>query len=156
MPEWFDYLTFFQGKEDMSIREEKYESRIIRGFPVNTKLARYVMENAPSLRKEAYITTMDDYRARIKFQLKSIQVGNNIREPYLSSWPKFAETIIAHDYIGAQFNKRRNFKKLEAAAANVVAKLESPAEKVSALYEFIARNVEWNGRFTLFSDDQFD
>ena len=96
IPEWYNYVTLKQGAP-LTIEEVEsttgnlyvpgYRTRtgafgqnevVQRGRDaVEAKIYvhRYVLEDAPAMKSESYITTMDDYLSKIRFQL------NNVRFP---------------------------------------------------------------------------
>lgn len=155
---YFSYALLFEGGEYMDktplagggtlLKKGDTKIRILNG--------RYIMENAPGLREEAYVTTMDDYRARIRFQLSEILRPGGYRETYMSTWEELADELLQDPYFGERFLKKRNFKKLVEAAMPYVEKANSEEEKIKATYDFIARQVSWDESYGIFTDRSLD
>ena len=86
IPEMLDYVTQFQGSKSPDINESDDTRMQLRfrweeaGFSRSRKRLlrmqavkrRWVMKDVPALREEPFMTTPDDYRAMLRFQLARI------------------------------------------------------------------------------------
>lgn len=156
IPEFFDYIFLFQSKND--INKTSLESdggidpRLGSAKIINKS---YIMKDMPALREESYVTTMDDYRARIKFQLRAFIPGNGqLTEMFLSNWKELAESFILDESFGKQYLKKNKYKKLLAAAAPYMVKAKTQKEKIKAAQKFINDNVAWDGDYGIYVRDR--
>ena len=142
----FSYKFFFQGNEGMELISDKNGVRFFKGEHGTCRLSngKYVMENLPALKPEPYITTMDDYRARIRFQMSEIN-----RDTLFKSWDSLQENLLDMGSFGKQFMEEGNFEKISEAAKKEIGKPGSETEKVNALYGFLLDNIKWNGIFSV-------
>lgn len=166
IPEWYDYIFINQGRKfDIEEREQRPETiRIPSGNTANSRgggavranvnKCRFVMENVPALKEEAYVTTMDDYRARMRFQLRSIKYPQSYVQPILTDWVTLAKELNESDYFGKQVAKKKNQKALLEALEPAWAKAgaESKEEKALLAYEFLNQTIEWSGEYTITTD----
>ncbi len=141
IPEYLDYKVFFQG------------SRLISKYG-GSPSSRWVLENIASLKPEPYITTLDDYNERLRFQL----VGYYIHNPavsgpeyksILTSWKSLSEELWAHTYFGSQIKKR-------GVAKEILDKLrvsgKKDLEELKTIYQWVAQNINWNDDHQFIAD----
>ena len=149
VPEWYDYTFIKQGRPfDISERNMSMESFYVpSGFGsagnMNVKVAknRFVMRVVPALKEESYITTMDDYYARIRFQLSSIRYPDVPIKQVMSTWPDVAKELWEEDKFGGQLKRKRNYDDAWNAAQPTLANATTPEEKCQAIYDFVLANV---------------
>jgi hypothetical protein len=58
------------------------------------------MKNVAALKDEPYITTLDNYRAGIEFQLKRIKYDDNTSESYIDDWFQFVTKMTERENFG--------------------------------------------------------
>ncbi|MBV6654563.1 MAG: DUF3857 domain-containing protein [Mameliella sp.] len=110
---------------------------------------RFVMKNAPAIEQEAYLTTIEDYRARIRFQLSEQRNGTIVRQ-VLTSWEETARTLIEEEDFGRFYQKKRYFKALYEAAQPVIQAIEDPMTKAKSIYRFLGDKIVWDDYFGYF------
>ncbi|MFX0140520.1 MAG: DUF3857 domain-containing protein, partial [Candidatus Hodarchaeota archaeon] len=73
IPEFLNYIMIYQGTDSFDVYESETYSRQIKYFlrknTTNFTINRWAMRDVPALRREPFITTLDDYRMMIRFQL---------------------------------------------------------------------------------------
>lgn len=168
IPIWFDYLFLTNGRSP-EISEQERLTKNFRVTRYTTKQAgrlgsvrqasgtttmsgevtryRFVMENVPALKEEAFITTMDDYRASLRFQLQVIQFPDQPVDQILSSWPDVAKRLLTSTSFGLQFEKKRNQKQLLEVLAPHLPADGTPSEKALAAYYYLQDALEWDGSY---------
>ncbi|MCB0587617.1 MAG: DUF3857 domain-containing protein, partial [Phaeodactylibacter sp.] len=159
IPEWYDYIFLNQGRPADVVENDTRQKPIRLPGSTSTLQAgvnfhRFVMENVPAMKEEAYVTTMDDYLARIRFQLRSIKYPNSYLQNVLSDWPTLARELNESEYFGKQITKRKNQKALleilEPAWAEAGA--ESQEEKALLAYQYLNKVMKWNDLYSITSD----
>jgi len=165
IPEWFEYVSFNQGKSP-EIAKESINKRLAvprqevvtnreslsgrgsyrTGGSVDATIVktRYYMENIPALKPERFITTMEDYYAKLSLQLQYIKYPDSPFRDVTTNWTKVAKELDDSPSFGDQINKKRNTKKIMAAIAPKLATAKSDEEKIAIIYSFISQNVDWN------------
>lgn len=146
------FITLFEGGEYLQkVKEDKEGSWLAFGdtrFLFGEKMFRMV--NSPPLKEEAFITTMEDYQTRIRLQLKEIVHADGYKEQVLSTWEKAAQDLDQNENFGALYKRKRFFKQLIDDLDPVVNSLNSPREKMEAVYQFITGRVKYNSRDGMF------
>lgn len=146
------FVTLFEGGDYLKkVKEDKEGTWMAHGpttFLAGENLFRMV--NSPALKKEAFITTMEDYRVRVRLQMSEVIHAGGFKEQILSTWEKAAGNLNINENFGAFYHKKRFFKQLAADLEPIVAPLASPKEKMEAIYQFISENVRYNDRDGVF------
>ena len=172
IPEWFRYVTISQGENLVqsntsqsrkSVRVPAYTATVSGTRQAGTttrdamiKEYHYWAKDVPALRSQDYITTMDDYYAKIRYQLAAFQWPNETPEPVLSSWEVVAGGLWDSDNFGKQITRQGNFKRLRAAVEPSLAGITENDEKVRIIYNFLAKNVNWDNSFGILARESLD
>ncbi|AMM50988.1 hypothetical protein TH61_07045 [Rufibacter sp. DG15C] len=162
IPEYYEYKNFVQGYEPMVVNEVLPGSMTVTttqressggniGVSSNTTSSsenvrtvnhRWVMKDVPAITAESYITTIQDYIAKIEFELEWIRYPYEMAKRVAGNWNKLTDEFLLEDRFGAQLNRTGYFK-------NEVASLQSvkdTLEKVNTIYDYVKKNVKWNGK----------
>ena len=153
----FSYITLFEGAEEMEKTEEG-DMTILRSgdSEMQIKSGYYLMQNAPAFKNEAYITTIDDYRARIRFQLQEAKFLDGSKKTFLSTWEEVAENFMDDREFGWQFTKKKYFKNLAEAAAPLLNGVKDEKERANIIYTFLADRMDWNGKYGIYAKRTLD
>ena len=109
---------------------------------MTTEQHRWVIRNAPAFRQEPYMTTANDYLARITFELAGIQMPNEPYRDLADSWEKKNRVLLESDLFGLAL-KHGDF--LAAAIKPLVAQYPDPAARAAAVRELVLKNVKYDG-----------
>ncbi len=164
IPEWFHYVSFDQGLSPKIERSETSRtmstSRLRNSFDtsssagslsVNVEVTRYIVENAPALKREPFITTMRDYYSKLSLQLQFVKFPNSVGENVTGNWEKVAKDLEQNLKFGVQLNKKRFTRDLVAAIDPLLADDESDEEKISTIYSYLSQNIQWNKEYGITS-----
>ncbi len=164
IPEWYNYINIAQGRP-LDINEVDRQSRNFfvsskfggtGNMEVKVKQTRMVMKDVPALEEEPYITTMDDYYARIRFQLSSVFYPNGGFQEVMNTWGGLAKDLMASSSFGLQFTKKRNYGDLWQAVEAMVPADGTPMEKATVIYDFLLSNIEVSNIRSIYAKDNLD
>lgn len=162
IPSAFKYVYLFQGNQQMNQYGKDERSLDVRGNTI-TKIKDnvYRMVNVPALKQEPFLTTLNDYRARMRFQLKEIQFPMGNTKSYFSSWSEVSSTLLDQPYFGKQISDEKNFERwINPVTNKIFDEKISEREKAAKLYGYVSDMIKWNNqyRFTTSVDlnDVFD
>lgn len=166
IPSFYKYIFLNQGRA-MDISEQdnystsitlpklvysptmkQYEQRGTQYVETMMNTYRFVQKDVPALQEETYITTMENYIAKIKFQLNSTALPDAPVQSFLSNWRALAERLLKEDFFGQQFQQKGKHKRLWAAAKPIIEQGNTALEKVTLAYNFINNNIQWNKRYS--------
>jgi hypothetical protein len=155
-PEFLDYIFLFEGNKGMVKTEESngiahYESDH-GSFILSPR--RYAMQNAPAMKEEGYITTMNDYLAHIRFQLNEVRHPDGRVEKVLTDWNNLQRELEYATVFGEQFLKKGNYRKMVEELMPMVANLPTQQEKAKFLYHYLNTHIEWNGNYSAFTSQK--
>lgn len=165
IPEWLEYVSVLDGNIESMIpdKDEAFayevdddEPILVRDPRVKVRTSQYQMNHVMPLQLEAYMTNLEDYRAKIQFYLSKIHYPNGMTERYLPSWEEYGKSHRAMQNFGQQYLDENNFTALLNAAKNVVKSGDSKAEKIKAYYDFLNSTVEWNQEYSIYSEGTLD
>jgi len=148
----FDVEESTLGLWSALMQESKQRRTIFLGFPIST-VHRWGLRNVPALRPEPFMTTPDDFCARIRFQLSKItRLGQSDFE-YINSWEKLAEELTKEKRFGQQLARHAVLRR---QAEKLAAGLATPEEKMRAIYDYVRATMAWNGKRGVYTDEDLD
>jgi hypothetical protein len=124
------YLILFPG--------DATESSQVGSLDATTVTARWAMKNVPAIKDESYVTTLDNYTARIQFQLRRITYSATDVVDYLGNWYKLAEQLMKDEDFGVPITDNNGWMKDDMKRITAGAKTER--EKAQKVYEYIRDN----------------
>lgn len=153
IPLWYRYVTLTNGRQPEIVETKEMKetfilpssgtSNNIASGTVNAIHIRLAMKDVPAFKEEAFITTMEDYYSRVRFQLKSIQYSDNADpKPIMSTWDQAASKLLEDEKFGLQITKKSKYKKAWGAAQPYVAAAQTPDDKIEAVYHFLLGSIE--------------
>jgi len=106
--------------------------------------SRWVKKNVPALKEEPFITSLENYYARVSFQLNYFQWKTadytGTRIDYLPTWNATAKTLLEHEDFGKKLNFENNW--MEAEMKGLALNNISDKEKIHSIYNFVRDNFQ--------------
>jgi hypothetical protein len=105
----FDFATIRQGylpfemdavSSSSQVYSISYTGGRLQSIPSNTVTSKWAMKSVPALKPESFITTLDNYKARINFQLKRITYSPTHVEDIMGDWFQMADRIMKREDFG--------------------------------------------------------
>lgn len=148
IPEYFEYIHLNNITKPFALNEltEKTE---FSGGSSRTITRRMVMEDMPAMKEEPFVTTLDDYRSNVRFQLKRINYPNRSRD-ILSTWHKLAEDLETLEGFGEQYLKRGRYDKIWKAFQRQITPGMDTKDLAELARTFVSNNIKWNGNYRVF------
>jgi hypothetical protein len=151
LPDFFKYVTLTQGYLPFKInsrdsrqvnfhmtdpggsgRDEQYT------FDDNVVTHRWVMSNVPALKEEAFTTTVDNYVAKIEFQLSAYQFPNMPYQDKMGSWIGLSEGLLKDDDFGGDLFRNNSW--LDEDMKTITKGATSNLEKARKIYAYVRDN----------------
>ncbi|MFQ5630277.1 MAG: DUF3857 domain-containing protein [bacterium] len=161
IPSPFNYAMIWQGIKKFDLEEstsypwphELKHFRTAKAFHLVINSHRWGMRDMPALREEPFMTTPEDYRAKIRFQLQSTFWPLQAPTLVMHSWQKLAEELMDSKYFGREIERHKVLRK---QARSLVADLNNPEEKMLAIYDYVRTTMAWNGEYGIYKDVDLD
>jgi hypothetical protein len=143
-PEYFLYNHTSMGYYPMKVSEYTNSATIEQDTRYTEHCYDYSASDIPALKEEPYLTTLENYTTKMKFELSSINLialGGSLTT-YTDTWEDIAKKLLDNQDFGGQF-KSANY------ASDDIKKLlngiTDDKQKLIALYSFIQHTIKWNG-----------
>ncbi|RYY14007.1 MAG: DUF3857 domain-containing protein, partial [Cytophagaceae bacterium] len=168
IPEYFDYKMLMQGYEPLALSEKKqtsaqytatervqkadgvtfsgnvtsHESTSSETIQARATSYHWAMKDVPALREEPYMTTPDDYVARINFELAGTQMPGSAYHNMSGDWGKINEELLQSSEFGLLLDRAGFLKELVQPLAT---QYPDPLTRAAAVRELILKNVKHDG-----------
>lgn len=159
LPETHEYQFLCQGEKypKLTKLQDSTHLTFFRYSMANDQTTRFSMDSVPAMKKENYVTTMDNYRSRIRFQLSRFRASNGKLEDVVDSWQNLADGLTKHPFLGEQYLKKSNYKSVWKAVKKELNDTMSVDMKVKTMYNYLSNNVSWiDDDFSAFADGELD
>jgi hypothetical protein len=114
----------------------------------NSQELRFIAENVPGLKSEAFITTLEDYVSKIEFELSSTQYPGAMYKDYTETWPKIMLGLKNDENFGGFISKRGYNKTL----AQSIIKTEKNQDSIlNLIFNYVKNNIKWNDEHRLYT-----
>jgi len=115
----------------------------IESFSYMANVYNYTAKDVPAIKEEPYLTTIENYTTKIKFELSNIdytKIGGQFKN-YTTSWNDIVKQLIDDPDFGGQI-KPGNFVK--ETVEKLIAGKTSEKEKALAIYGYVQHNLKWD------------
>jgi len=154
IPEYFNYANYYQGAVPLEINTNETYSNTesIDGemWNYSGQYYRRVAKNVPALREEPYMTTLQDYQAKVGYQLQAIDIPGRMLHTVMEDWDKVSKDLWAHEYFGLALKGYSNGS-VKKIVPDIVAKAKTEKEKMIAIYNYVKQNMDWNGIYRIWT-----
>lgn len=141
---FYEYTYLLQGATKFDF-QKSYEDTGDRQFgPIkyHDMIHEYVMKDIPAFNDEEYISSIDDYIMKIKFQLSKVTGTDGFSQKIMTTWPEMIKDLLKDD----EFSKYAN--KSEKLAAKIfdfkTFSLLPTAVKLDSVMNYVKTNYSWN------------
>ena len=102
----------------------------------------YIAENFPAIKDEEFVNNIRNYTASVEFELSVINWPNQPMKVMSADWNSVVKTIYEYNSFGPELNKTGYF---EEDLKALLARTNTPEEKVMAILQYVKSRVKWNG-----------
>jgi hypothetical protein len=174
IPEYFSYQRYMQGYVSLAINDEsagqdaitftefertsgslsarQNSSGSVSSQTVNytTRAYRWVAKDVPAFREEPNMTNTKDYVSKINFELASTQMPGRAPKMYMNSWEDLNNEFVSNEKFGLAVKSAGFLNKI---AEEQTVGITDPKEKIAKLYHFVKDNIEWDGTYRKYVDE---
>jgi L-amino acid N-acyltransferase YncA len=151
IPEYFDYKFNKSGYYDIAhALHESVHANYVVGLQSSAVRDRFAAENMPALKDEPFISSLDDYRPSIDFELRSTNFPGQFFVDHTGSWPKIISAILKDENFGGYLEKggyaKNNLKSIIKAENDSLA-------NAKAIFKYVKDNLKWNEKYNYYSSE---
>ncbi|HEY6899901.1 MAG TPA: DUF3858 domain-containing protein, partial [Puia sp.] len=96
---------------------------------------RWVMKNVPAMKEEPFTTTLDNYIAKIEFQLSRYNFPGGLQQDQMGNWTKWTMALMKDDDFGADLTKSNSW--LDDSLKVIVKGATTNLEKAKKIYAYV-------------------
>ncbi|MEM9983917.1 MAG: DUF3857 domain-containing protein [Bacteroidota bacterium] len=141
LPEWFEYQTIFSGAVTPVVSEQEIQQLTFDGVRCQGNYYHYVAEQVPAIRQEPFMTAVDDYSSRIRFQLMATNLPGRGRDVMMGSYANFNQTLLESERVG-KFLQYDN--SLPSGLVSSLQGVEDPMDRAVTAFESVKKKLRWN------------
>jgi hypothetical protein len=120
-----------------------------REIDFSYNITKFNLKNVPALKKESFISNIENYRSTIKFELSQSQMPNSMANYYSKSWDAVVKTIYKSESFGGQLEKASYFK---SDIDGLIEGVTGDLKKANLIYNYLRNKVKWNGNYGKYTD----
>ena len=145
VPDFYKFQVLTQGYEHFHIAENHPENLNLSASAGNIlgTAYRFVQKDVPALKVEPFITTIEDYRSQVEFEIAAYLPEGRMAKYFSLSWDDFSKTLTNYENFGGQLSKtgflKETIEKIKSAKLDTLS-------KIYAAYNFVSSNMTWNGQ----------
>jgi hypothetical protein len=132
----------FTNKDKGEISYDKLEYSEIQ--------TKYVAENVPAMKDEAYVNNIDNYTSSIIHELSGKRMPQSTYENFSSDWEGVVKKIYNADNFGVEVEKTGYFEKDIDIILNG---LVTSDEKIAAIFTYVKSRMNWNNDNSYYCDE---
>lgn len=145
-----DYFKYNQRAKGFLYYRPNVTKERINTLDINADKIAYNISDIPALKKEKYVTNMNNYRAGVKYEIVSFEVPGVTHENFSKSWEDVAKTIYKSSRFGTELKKKKYYSEDLAGA---IAGVGSEEEKVDRILTLVKKKVKWNSYRGVYCDE---
>lgn len=151
IPEYFDYKFSRNGYYEIAHPlQETVNANYVSGVQSTARRDRFVAENMPALKDEPFISSLDDYRPSIDFELRSTNFPGQFFVDYTGSWPKIISSLLEDENFGRYLEKAGYAKN----TLKSIIKAESDSlTYAKSIFKYVKDNLKWNEKYNFYSTE---
>ncbi|WP_400263355.1 DUF3857 domain-containing protein [Sphingobacterium sp. SG20118] len=151
IPEYFDYKFNRNGQYGIAhTLHESVNAKYVADLQSTAVRDRFTAENMPALKDEPFISTLDDYRSTIDFELRSTNFPGQFFQDYTGSWPKIVDAILKDENFGGYLLKggyaKNNLKSIIKVESDSLA-------NAKLIFKYVKDNLKWNEKYNYYSTE---
>ncbi len=127
------------GYLGLSHREVKYKTS--HSFNSNLTVTRMIMADVEALETESHTTTVKNYIAHIRFELKNVSFPGFVYQNFSASWKQIAKDLNDNSYFGKRIEGSSFLKKM---VKELTEGLTTEDEKINKIYNHVKTTIKWD------------
>lgn len=165
IPEYFNYKSFQNGYESVNTQTSiipgsvviNSKTRSSNGYTTttsfdsdkisfNVNVSTYSSENVAAFHDEPYMKSRSNYITSIEFELRSVQFPGSMAKDYTSDWKHINTELLKDENFGVLITQGGTKE-----ITDLFESIKNPNEKALVLYNYVRKNIQWNGNNRLYA-----
>jgi hypothetical protein len=150
IPEYYIYNFRSKGFVSLTTTSETKNITIYREFDYSETQTKYVAQNVPAIKDEAYVNNIDNYTSSIIHELSGRRMPRSIYENFATDWEGVVKQIYKADDFGIEVEKTGYF---ENDIDVVLSGLTTSEEKIAAIFTYVKSRMNWNNNNSYYCEE---
>jgi transglutaminase-like putative cysteine protease len=155
IPEYYMYKPFINGYLEIQqtraeIISQMYALSSAEQTAVQVTKTSYYVEDVPAIKDESFITTIDDYVAKIGFEMMATKFPGSGYKDFSSTWPKLMFELMNEDRFG-RFINRTNYDK--GLVLGIIKDEKDSIAKMNLIFNYVKKALKWDGRHNIYTSE---
>jgi hypothetical protein len=164
IPDFFRYVTIGHGYMPFDINTNSSMSQTFHltfpggaekddkeDYDDNVVTHRWVMKNVPALTEEPFTSSVENYLARIEFQLSGYAFRNIAPKDFMGNWVSVSEGLLKEDDFGADLDNNNGW--MDADLNVVIGDSKTELEKAQKIFAFVREKFNCTSHNSLYIAD---
>lgn len=159
-PMSIQYAIMSLGYEQYTIQELIETTQVFGGEAasffhetiVDCNYYRWALKDAPAIRDEQFVSTVEDYKNKIVVQLSAYAYPGGVKR-VLNDWKTLVNDLVEHEHFGELIDDTRAVKKL---CNEITVNCKTDIEKVEAVYDWVTQSIVCTETDECFGDQEPD
>ncbi len=150
MVPFYELVLEARGVEKFAIKDVKELplKRSFRQVTFSEKEYRWAMKDIPAFKVEKYMTSPENFRSKMHFQLAKINYTNGTVKSFMETWPGLIKAVYEFPDFGRNVGSKQGKEEVEALIAGV----NDPLAKAKKIYQAVSQEFSFNGEFWRYPD----
>lgn len=153
IPYMFNYVSLANASASYDINHSNVINRIYAGGNIRHRDIVWAYKDLPAYKEQPYVNNFSDYIPQVRMQLQSVNYPGQPIQEIFSNWQKTTEEIDDWADFGRAYRNKVNSNKVWKEMEPRLSGLDTEEEKARVLYEFVAREIGWDGKFRWTSEN---
>ena len=145
LPDFLIFEKYMQGYLAVSNYEMKHKTMAT----YQAQGHHWTLNHAPAFRQEPFMTSEDDFIAKINFAISHINIPGTPTQELMGSWTKLNNDLLESEAFGKAISGSNFLKK---TVDEITAGITQPMEKLIAIHNYVKQNIEWDGTKDILAD----
>lgn len=129
LSQYASYMPLFQGY-------------LLPAYSDNSKEKYHIiMKNVPAITREPFVSTIENFRSRIKFEIKSISRPGYFPQVFMENWGAINKGLMESEGIGGALNKTGSLRKIYPKDKG----WGNDKKSLIEIYNYVRDHFTWNG-----------
>jgi hypothetical protein len=151
---YYEYVYIMRGSSKFDEYSQTEQTNDIRwgNLLYREMLIKMGRKNVPAFRDEEFITSPNDYRNMILFQLSRVHYPTGGKNDIMTTWPAMSNDFLKDESFGKYIGAAEKAGKKIIPTLNLNDKTD--AEKIQTILKYVKANYNWNGIITKFAGEK--
>lgn len=148
IPYMFKYVSLSNSINSYHINRLNAINREYGGADIRHTELLWAFKDLTAYEEQPYVNNFSDFIPQVRMQLQSVTYPGRPIQEIFSDWQRTADEIDDRGDFGKAYRNKSNSNRVWKVIEPRLAGLTTEREKAKFLYEFVAKNIGWDGYYS--------